>query len=1022
MSSKAKAKKLIEVAMPIREVSTESVRDKSIRHGHISTLHLWWARRPLPVCRAVVFASLVPDPLDPACPPAFVTAVNQLLGGKEYKPYEDIPYTAITDKMEDNARNRLLCFIGRFSDELVAAEKLGKDVTSKKRLSNHCLIKWENKNDLGILTIARKLIYVAHNAENNQGADAGTMLRTYEQNYAAITAAEQALYDCEDRHLPTPETKHLEQNLAATIEYYLTEMPSVFDPFAGGGAIPLEAARLGCRSFGNDINPVAHIIQRASLEFPQRYGKPIIFSRTEYERQYGAEAWNLRYRGGYTFGDKTKVDNRLSHDVAYYANLLLERAKAKVGHLYPADPNGAEVIAYYWARTATCTNPSCGAEVPLLRSFTLAKTKNNKKSLSYTINGTDISFSIRDGVNEEGFVHKKNLICPICTATTPKNALKEQFNQKVTGQRLIAVIETNGSGKDYRLPYEKEIITAENVNYNDIEIPFEKIVEGDSRNLWVTFWGIKKWADMFSPRQLTTLQTFVAELNAMKATWRSGTGELSDYQRALTTYLAVWLDRVAINNTTFGRWDVSREGLQNPYSRQAIAMMFDYPESNPFCTVTGSALNQLDWITRYLDSEGVHFNTTVSNNASSGEVDQFAAKSLSASVTDPPYYDAIAYADLSDFFYVWQKRTLADVFPKNFATPQTPKAEECTALKHHHDNSYDEAKAHFEGKLRQIFTAIERQTDGVVSVMFAHQSTEAWTTLCNSVLGANMNITGSWAIDTEMSNRSIGLAGAALTSSVTVSCSPTQKSGYGDFQEIKREIETVIAKQVKELYALGFRGADLLTACFGQAVSVFGRYKAVEKANGDPVTVAELLDLAREMAFRSIINDVDTDEVTQFYLGWLASSGFTAADHDMVRKVTQIGLNIDTSRLDHYNILIADGNKQSLADSHQRFQASNKNNNNLGLKDDAPDIDRIHRLFRLLDNNNRPELLNFIHDYAPTAESPLWRVMNSLKELLPPDHDDGKIVGTLLASQEVLLRDARERQKATTTQGRLDLK
>jgi adenine-specific DNA methylase len=281
-----------------------------------------------------------------------------------------------------------------------------------------------------------------------------------------------------------------------------------------------------------------------------------------------------------------------------------------------------------------------------------------------------------------------------------------------------------------------------------------------------------------------------------------------------------------------------------------------------------------------------------------------------------------------------------------------------------------------------------------------------------------MNITGSWAIDTEMSNRSIGLAGAALTSSVTVSCSPTEKIGYGDFQEIKREIEVVIAKQVKELYALGFRGADLLTACFGQAVSVFGRYKAVEKPNGDPVTVGELLDLAREMAFRSIINDVDTDEVTQFYLGWLASSGFAAADHDMVRKVTQIGLNIDTSRLDHYNILIADGNKQSLADSHQRFQA----NNNLGLKEDAPDIDRIHRLFRLLDNNNRPELLNFIHDNAPTTESPLWRVMNSLKELLPPDHDDGKIVATLLASQEVLLRHAREQQETSTTQGQLDLK
>jgi len=1016
MSSKAKARKLIEVAMPIREVSTESVRDKSIRHGHISTLHLWWARRPLPVCRAVVFASLVPDPLDPACPPAFVAAVDQLLAGKEYKPYEDIPYTVITDKMEDNARNRLLCFIGRFSDELVAAEKLGKDVTSKKRLSDHSLIKWENKNNLRILTIARKLIYVAHNAEKDQGAAAGAMLRMYEQNYAAITTAEQALYDREDRHLHTSETNRLEQNLATAIEHYLTEMPSVFDPFAGGGAIPLEAARLGCRSFGNDINPVAHIIQRASLEFPQRYGKPITFSRAEYERQYGTAAWSFRYQEGHTFGEKTKVENRLSHDVAHYAHRLLERAKAKVGHLYPADPNGEEVVAYYWARTATCTNPSCGAEVPLLRQFYLSKKIGKYFSMIPIINGTSISFKIIEGKNEvDGWVKRGNLTCPVCDNLTPVKLIKKQSNEEGLKPKLIATIVSGKSGKSYRLPTQAEIDIIEIGKFSD-EFPAETMQRNSAGG--DTFsWGVNKWGQLFSPRQITTLQTFVDELNELKAIWREDTDQLSDYQRALTTYLAVWVDRVAVANTTFGIWHAGRETLERIMGRQAIAMIFDYPESNPFCNYTGSALNQIDWIIKYINAEGFNFNATQCNNSSSGEVTQFAPNSLSAVITDPPYYDAIAYADLSDFFYVWLKRTMADVIPSVFATPQTPKAEECTALKHHHDGSITAAKQHFEKKLSQIFSAIQVQTKDVISIMFAHQSTEAWTTLCDSILGSNMNIQASWANDTEMTG-ALKTNKAFLSSSVTVACTPSAKEGYADYNEVKKEIGEKIDNTVRELYALGFRGADLLTACFGQAVSVFGRYKAVEKANGDSVTVGELLDLAREMAFRSIINDVDTDEVTQFYLGWLASSGFAAADHDMVRKVTQIGLNIDTSRLDHYNILIADGNKQSLADSHQRFQA----NNNLGLKDDAPDIDRIHRLFRLLDNNNRPELLNFIHDNAPTTESPLWRVMNSLKELLPPDHDDGKIVATLLASQEVLLRDARERQETSTTQGQLDLK
>ncbi|OAV44065.1 DUF1156 domain-containing protein [Lewinella sp. 4G2] len=1018
-STSARAKKLIEVAMPIREVSTESVRDKSIRHGHISTLHLWWARRPLPVCRAVVFASLVPDPEDAACPPAFVEAIKLLLKGKNYQPYKDIPYTAIADEMEDNPRNRLLCFIGRFSEELVAAEKLGKTVPSKERLSKHSLIKWENKDNIDILTIARKLIYVAHNAEKQVDADAGAMLKQYEQNYAAITTAEKELYELEDRHMGGPKVEALETCLETAIEAYLNEMPSVFDPFAGGGAIPLEAARLGCRSFGNDINPVAHIIQRASLEFPQRYGKEITFSQAEYTRLYGKAAWNLRYKEGRTFGEKTKVENRLSHDVEHYANLLLDRTKAKVGHLYPADPNGEEVIAYYWARTATCTNPSCGAEVPLLRQGYLVnkKGKDGKKvHLHPTIKDKQIDFQIREGKESESFsyISRGNLNCPICKNQTLAKELKKQFKAETTGTRLLATITTSNNGKSYRQPTSEEI-EAVNADFGNLQRPLESMPVKYTQALPSCTWGLERWGDMFSPRQLTTLQTFVAELNALKATWRKEGGELTGYQRALVTYLAVWVDRIAVANTTFGIWHAGRETLERIMGRQAIAMVFDYPESNPFCNYTGSALNQINWIVKYIDTEGMNFNAAVCNNSSSGEVAQFAEKSLSAVVTDPPYYDAIAYADLSDFFYVWLKRTMADVLPAIFATPQTPKTEECTALKHHHNGSVDVAKKHFEDKLKQIFAAIQIQTKDVVSIMFAHQSTEAWTTLCNSILGSNMNIQASWANDTEMTG-ALKTNKAFLSSSVTVACTPSAKKGYADFNEVKQEISEKIDVQVRDLYALGFRGADLLTACFGQAVSVFGQYKAVEKANGDEVTVEELLDLARELAFRSIINDVDTDEVTQFYMGWLASTGFDEADHDMVRKVTQIGLNIDTSLLDHYHILIANGTKQSLADSHQRFQQQSS----LGTKDTSPDIDRIHRLFRLLEINNKPELLNYLHDHAPTAESPLWRVMNSLKELLPPEHADAKSVGVLLTNQEVLLREARERQRKAAPQGRLD--
>jgi putative DNA methylase len=992
------AKRLIEVAMPIKEVSAESVRDKSIRHGHISTLHLWWARRPLPVCRAVVFASLVPDPLDAECPKAFKDAVAGLLAEKAYKPYEDIPFTPAVDPMEDNLRNRLLMFIGKFSDDFVRAERQGKTVSSGEQISDASLIKWESKNNEKILRIARTLIWVAHNSEgNNKALD--QLSEDFAKHYDAIVRAEKELYSTSNRHLLTREIKKKEELLHAAIEAFLDRMPKVFDPFAGGGAIPLEAARLGCRSYANDINPVAHIIQKGSIEFPQKYGKPILFSTNEFVKLYGKNELESAHTKGYVFGDQISIPNRLLFDVEYFSRKLLELTEREIGYLYPADKKGNKPVAYYWVRTGVCSNPKCKSEIPLLKQFYLAYTPAKKIHLKPIIKGKKISFEIGSGeIDEAGWIEKGNLKCPICQSITSATSIRNQFKDGLVNERLVAVIEESSTVKQYRLPREDEhrIITQEGVNVHRGNEILPKAFTGGS----VIAWGLTKWSDLFSNRQHYFLETLINNLSKIKKDLEIPDKE---YQKALMTYLSIFFDRMLPVSTSYGRWNVRGEKIESPFSKQAIPFVFDSPESNPFCNSTGSANNQIEWILRYIASESSSPFACICNNASSGEKNQFPPKSLKVVVTDPPYYDAIAYADLSDFFYSWLKKSLVDVFPLNFATPQSPKSDECTALRHHHDDDNGRAKEHFENKLRQIFESIEYQTSDLVSIMFAHQGTEAWTTLCNSILNARMNITGSWAIDTEMTSRSLALVSATLESSVTVSCRPTIKHGVSSYRDVRREIEKNVKKEIHELYALGFRGADLLTACFGQAVGEFGKYERVEKADGSEVMVAELLEMARESAFNAIISDISTDDYSRFYIGWLNLFGFSPADHDDVRRITQIGLNIDVGELTNNHILIRNGNKQNLASYDIRITKDSK----LGEQANSFDIDKAHKAMHLFKGSNRAKLTTFLAENAPKSDHSFWRVLTSLAEVLPRGTDDYTQAEGLLTNKESLLRDAK---------------
>lgn len=991
-----KAKKLIEVAMPIKEISTESVRDKYIHHGHISTLHIWWARRPLPLCRAIVFASLVPDPLDENCPKSFRDAVKHLLIADQvsplcYKPYDDIPYTAIQDSLEDNLRNRLITFIGKLSDKYANDLRTGNNSASRNELlSDFSMIKWENRNDVKILKIARELIWIAYNGENNT--------KTFDDLHAEfnmawdnIEKAEVELYSSVDRHIVNAKITKLNENLKSAIKSFQDKMPSVFDPFSGGGAIPLEAARLGCRSFGNDINPVAHIIEKGSAEFPQKYGKPIVYSRGQFEQIYGNQGFRLLEINAITsFADKINIPNRLAFDVEYYARRILEKSEVEIGHIYSVD-NNPKPTAFLWARVAKCSNPTCNAEIPLLKQFYVSKKSKKSVYLEPTITDKKISFKVKEGTPKlkEGWVNKKSIICPCCGAVTSMDDVKKQANASPLKEQMLAVVYEGPNGKFYGdAPKGYEHPDISNLKF----IPHLKmnklpdLISGRG-------WGIDYWDQLFTNRQLLVLNSLINQFNEVKK-------ELSanDYDKALITYLAIWLDRVFSYSTSFARWIPQNEQLTSLFGRQAIPMIMDFPESNLFAASTSSAYNQLDWVINYLREESVTPFSCVFYNASSGEKQQFPPKSITAVVTDPPYYDAIAYADLSDFFYAWMKYTIGDIYPDIFSTPQTPKTEECTALKFHHDNDEKKANSHFENKLTQIFDAIELQTKDIVSIMFAHQSTAAWTTLCNSIIDARMNITGSWPIDSERDTRMNANAGSALESSVTVACRPSERKGFGDYKDVRKAIAKKVEEEVNYLYNLGFRGADLLTACFGQAVSEFGKYQIVEKADGSEVQVSELLEMARESAFDALLKGVQGDDFTRFYVGWLQLNGMGETDFDDVTKFTRVGLNVNITDIFAKKLLIRNGKSQHLATAEEHVGG----NQLAGMNPGDILIEQVHRAILLYKAEDRGNLLNQLKRiHAEDITAPFWRLLASLKELLPAN-DDLKQVQGLLANGDDL--------------------
>ena len=980
--------RLIEVALPVREISAESVRDKNIHHAHISHLHIWWARRPLAASRAVVFASLVPDPDDSRCPAKFRAVVERHLKthvpeplkhyrrGREHHRDED-PYRPY-EGIEDTPRNRLLTFIAKWSPESLAfdAGKRPKAAPPKERLDDRSLVKWEtsdpdNVQGLAVLRIARDLVQVAHNG---------------------VT-------------------------------------PTVLDPFAGGGAIPLEAGRLGCRAIANDYNPVAHLILRATCEFPQKYGKP--GTRTVTRQEFRKK-----------FEQDEKVPNVLVHDFERWANWVLERVRQKIAHLYPAGTDGRPVLAYLWARTTPCSNPSCRGQIPLLRSLVVCS-RGTKVALTLDVDRKKkiVSFGIAKGEAIERTSGTKRArgpaICPFCNQPTSEKEIRTAGRAGRMGEQLVCVVSGKGRGKDYRAVEDIDFAGLQAAAAFEVERPGELILPeinasdaGDgvsnSTGIRVHLYGMDTWGSLFNQRQLVAIQSFVAsQQDALKAMEKAIPDK--HYRRALGLFLGLWIDRIASFAANVCRWAAGSQIIKTPFGGQAIPIIWDYPEVNPLADSSGTASTQLRYMLKVIEHEHLASwlnkakPTVLLGNAASLSLESNVAHCV---VTDPPYDDAIAYGDLSDFFYVWLKRSVGSLFPEVFATPLTPKADEATSLKHRHDGSQELARSHYRRLLKESFIEALRvaREPKLVTVMFAHQSTDAWTALISALFDAGLSPNATWPIATEMPKTALALGTASLETSVTVICRPRVTGSAVSFRQIRTEIQKTVKSALRRFWSYGFRGADLVVACYGPAVGVFGQYERVEKADGTPVGIPELLNLARRAARDAIAGAFRGDSLSTLYYVWANLYGAAEQSWDDARLVVQIGGEHDNAMevARRHGIFVLDGAKCRLALLDDRADRRV-----LGNDQNPPHINALHKCMLLWKEEKRNDLVSYLSRRDLFEDGPFWKLAQALFEVLPRDLEDWKLVNALLGERQTLgmqgkstaYREAQERLFAEGGEG-----
>lgn len=854
-------RRLIEEELPLMAINAASAREKSLRHGHISTMHLWWARRPLAMSRAVVFGTLLPDPGDDARRKEILDLIAQAS-----------PFEASVNPAQINPLRKLL-------------------------------------------------------------ADA-----------------------------------------------YPDGPPKVLDCFAGGGAIPLEALRLGCDVTAVDLNPVAHLIEKCTLEYPQRFGR-----------------------------QSDMGENTLAADFVQWAGWVRARVEPKLARVFPADDKGRRPAVYFWARTMTCSNPSCRVEIPLLSSYWLANSTRRTVWVEVDAVPGNIGLNLRSGPAptdrdlSDGTVKASSVTCPACGSSRVAKDVREYGKRTGFGRRLYAVMDINGGMRTYRSPRPDEIEGAEKLAtalLDELEetpdgtsaLPDEPMVKSQYRRYGNLVYGIDTFRGLFNDRQLHVLGSLC---EAVRAAHEEMVKEGMDAERAIAvaTYLGFMVDKIADYNSSFTSWSSGGEFLRSTFPRQAIAMVWDYVETDAFRESEGIWESHIRWIklaVSHCSTTACQFATVARGNA---QQLPYADRSFDAVIVDPPYYDAIQYGDLSDYFYVWMKRSIGHLHPNVFGTPLTPKLQEIIESRADKKSPEHISQNTFEQRLQNALNELARvvKVEGIVSIVFAHTDVDAWERLLNALRSANLVVTTSWPMRSEREARSTAQISAVLGSSVVLVCRPAKAEEEGFYDDVVRALEARIAERLDAFQEMGLVGADYFVSAIGPAFEVFARYSRIVKLSGEEVDVSELMVLARQVVARHAMRKLlGTDSIASldpeslFYLTWRWAYLTAAILADEAYKLER-AFDVDLGDLSRPGGFVhRAGSNFSILGPHER--------RGLKLAASPSLIDVLHLACQLWDSGRRKELAEVLGASGMGVEPGFWAAAGLLHEVLP----DGNRERTML--------------------------